>query len=194
MTRLPPSAARSPWSRWPSQTRTCASTCPSSASRRLKPWLAPAPPASPSRPAQPCCSTPLPSSRPPTASASPSLQNPLRHLRDTRISAKGYYSHTRRRGPGRRRIVTTHILNNKENTMVRKGVWIAVILGIVTACGVGVRVHAADILQAGASAPDFSLPSQEDASVSLSQYKGKWVDRKSVRVGKECRSRWSPDH
>jgi peroxiredoxin Q/BCP len=59
--------------------------------------------------------------------------------------------------------------------MVRKSVWIAVILGIVTACGVGVRVHAADILQAGASAPDFSLPSQEDSSVSLAQYKGKWV-------------------
>jgi peroxiredoxin Q/BCP len=59
--------------------------------------------------------------------------------------------------------------------MVRKGVCIAVILGIVTACGVGVRVHAADILQPGASAPDFSLPSQEDSSVSLTQYKGKWV-------------------
>jgi len=59
--------------------------------------------------------------------------------------------------------------------MVRKGVWIAVILGIVAACGVGVRVHAADILQVGATAPPFSLPSQEDASVSLTQYKGKWV-------------------
>jgi peroxiredoxin Q/BCP len=66
-------------------------------------------------------------------------------------------------------------LDNKEKTMVRKGVWIAVILGIVAACGVGVRVHAADILQVGATAPNFSLPSQEDASVSLSQYKGKWV-------------------
>ena len=60
--------------------------------------------------------------------------------------------------------------------MVRKGVWIAVILGIVAACGVGIRAHAAgDILAAGAAAPNFSLPSQEDASVSLSQYKGKWV-------------------
>jgi len=59
--------------------------------------------------------------------------------------------------------------------MVRKGVWIAVMLGIVAMCGVGVRVHAADILQAGAAAPNFSLPSQEDASVSLTQYKGKWV-------------------
>ena len=60
--------------------------------------------------------------------------------------------------------------------MVRKGVWIAVIIGIVAACGTGIRAHAAgDILAAGATAPDFSLPSQEDASVSLSQYKGKWV-------------------
>jgi peroxiredoxin Q/BCP len=64
--------------------------------------------------------------------------------------------------------------------MVRKGLWIAVVVivavGIVTACGFGVRVHAAgDTLQSGATAPDFSLPSQEDTSVSLSQYKGKWV-------------------
>ena len=60
--------------------------------------------------------------------------------------------------------------------MVRKGLWIAVIIGIVTACGVGFRAHAAgDVLQSGASAPDFSLPSQEDTAVSLSQYKGKWV-------------------
>jgi peroxiredoxin Q/BCP len=60
--------------------------------------------------------------------------------------------------------------------MVRKGIWIAVIIGIVTACGVGIRAHAAgDVLQAGTSAPNFSLPSQEDTQVSLSQYKGKWV-------------------
>ena len=60
--------------------------------------------------------------------------------------------------------------------MVRKGVWIAVILGIVAACGAGIKAHAAgDILAAGVTAPNFSLPSQEDASVSLSQYKGKWV-------------------
>ena len=60
--------------------------------------------------------------------------------------------------------------------MVRKGLWIAVIIGIVTACGVGFRAHAAgDVLQSGASAPDFSLPSQDDTAVSLSQFKGKWV-------------------
>ena len=60
--------------------------------------------------------------------------------------------------------------------MVHKGVWIAVIIGIVAACGAGIKAHAAgDILAAGVTAPNFSLPSQEDASVSLSQYKGKWV-------------------
>jgi peroxiredoxin Q/BCP len=60
--------------------------------------------------------------------------------------------------------------------MVRKGLWIAVIAAIVTAGGFGIRAHAAgDVLQEGASAPNFSLPSQEDTAVSLSQYKGKWV-------------------
>jgi peroxiredoxin Q/BCP len=65
---------------------------------------------------------------------------------------------------------------HKEKTMLRKGLWIAVIAAIVTACGIGIRAHAAgDVLQEGASAPNFSLPSQEDSQVSLSQYKGKWV-------------------
>ena len=62
--------------------------------------------------------------------------------------------------------------------MFRKSVWIAVMVAasIVTAGSFGVRAHAAgDILAAGATAPDFSLPSQEDTAVSLSQYKGKWV-------------------
>jgi thioredoxin-dependent peroxiredoxin len=56
------------------------------------------------------------------------------------------------------------------------GVWIAIIVCIVAACGFGFKARAAgDVLQPGASAPDFSLPSQEDTQVSLSQYKGKWV-------------------
>lgn len=33
----------------------------------------------------------------------------------------------------------------------------------------------ADTLPTGTTAPNFSLPSQEDTAVSLSQYKGKWV-------------------
>jgi peroxiredoxin Q/BCP len=40
--------------------------------------------------------------------------------------------------------------------------------------GVAPPAHA-DTLQPGAVAPNFSLPSQEDTPVSLSQYKGKWV-------------------
>jgi len=58
--------------------------------------------------------------------------------------------------------------------MVRKGVWIAMIAAIVTAGAVGIHARA-DVLQSGAKAPEFSLPSQEDTNVSLSQYKGKWV-------------------
>jgi peroxiredoxin Q/BCP len=65
--------------------------------------------------------------------------------------------------------------NHKEKPMVRKSVWIAVIIGILTAGAVGIKARAADTLQAGALAPNFSLPSQEDSQVSLSQYKGKWV-------------------
>lgn len=37
------------------------------------------------------------------------------------------------------------------------------------------RVAAGDPLPAGAAAPSFTLPSQEDKPVSLSDYSGKWV-------------------
>jgi thioredoxin-dependent peroxiredoxin len=54
---------------------------------------------------------------------------------------------------------------------------LGVILGVVTACGFGIKAHAAaaDAVQAGAVAPNFTLPSQEDKPVSLTDYKGKWV-------------------
>ena len=61
---------------------------------------------------------------------------------------------------------------------MRKAVWIAVILGVVSACGYGIKAHAAaaaDTVQVGSTAPNFTLPSQEDKPVSLSDYKGKWV-------------------
>src|ERR1700712_5945446 len=61
---------------------------------------------------------------------------------------------------------------------MRKAVWIAVIIGVATACGFGFKAHAAaaaDIAQAGTAAPNFTLPSQEDKPVSLTDYKGKWV-------------------
>jgi peroxiredoxin Q/BCP len=71
-----------------------------------------------------------------------------------------------------RKLHTQH----KEKPMIRKGILIVVVLGIVTVCGLGMRAHAGSaVLQAGVSAPEFSLPSQEDTQVSLSQYKGKWV-------------------
>jgi thioredoxin-dependent peroxiredoxin len=61
---------------------------------------------------------------------------------------------------------------------MRKAVWIAAIIAVAAACSFGFKAHAAataDIAQAGATAPNFTLPSQEDKPVSLSDYKGKWV-------------------
>ena len=60
---------------------------------------------------------------------------------------------------------------------MRKGLITAAILAIAV-CGFGLKAHAApaaDTLAAGATAPNFTLPSQEDKNVSLSDYKGKWV-------------------
>jgi len=59
--------------------------------------------------------------------------------------------------------------------MLRNSLWIAVLIAIVAACGFTLKARAADPLQPGATAPGFSLPSQEDAEVTLSQFKGKWV-------------------
>jgi peroxiredoxin Q/BCP len=52
--------------------------------------------------------------------------------------------------------------------------WIAVV-AFAAAATAGTSARAADMLQPGAKAPEFSLPSQEDTNISLSQYKGKWV-------------------
>jgi len=65
--------------------------------------------------------------------------------------------------------------NVKEKRMLRNNVWIAALIAIVAACGFTLKARAADPLPSGATAPGFSLPSQEDAQVSLSQFKGKWV-------------------
>ena len=60
--------------------------------------------------------------------------------------------------------------------MVRKILWMATFTATVAVATLGFTARAtADTLQTGAAAPDFSLPSQEDTPVSLSQYKGKWV-------------------
>ena len=59
---------------------------------------------------------------------------------------------------------------------MRKGMWTAVVLAMVMACGFGLKAKAAsDAPAVGSTAPNFTLPSQEDKPVSLTDYKGKWV-------------------
>jgi len=62
---------------------------------------------------------------------------------------------------------------------MHKGIWTAIVaVAVVTACGIGVKAHAApppDVIAVGATAPNFTLPSQEDKLISLSEFKGKWV-------------------
>ena len=60
--------------------------------------------------------------------------------------------------------------------MMRKGLWIAAVLGVVATFGFSMQAYAAtDEVQVGSTAPNFTLPSQEDKPVSLKDYKGKWV-------------------
>lgn len=53
--------------------------------------------------------------------------------------------------------------------------------GIASACALACTmvlipgIASADLASAGATAPNFNLPSQEDKPVSLADYKGKWV-------------------
>ena len=56
--------------------------------------------------------------------------------------------------------------------MLRKSLWVALIGGVFSICSVAGR---AATLQPGTTAPNFTLPSQENTPVSLSDYKGKWV-------------------
>lgn len=64
---------------------------------------------------------------------------------------------------------------------MRKALSLAAVLavaiaGTVTATHlITAKVHAADAISVGSAAPNFTLPSQEDKPVSLSDYKGKWV-------------------
>ena len=58
---------------------------------------------------------------------------------------------------------------------MRKAISLAALLTLATAGSFGLHARAADTLQAGATAPNFTLPSQEDKPISLSEYKGKWV-------------------
>lgn len=62
--------------------------------------------------------------------------------------------------------------------MQRAGLW-SMLLAAVVACGLTARfanaAAAGAMLEPGSSAPNFTLPSQEDKQVSLSEYKGKYV-------------------
>jgi len=61
--------------------------------------------------------------------------------------------------------------------MQRLGLWSVLALAIV-ACGMTAKLAYAaggDMLQPGATAPGFTLPSQEDKAVNLADYKGKWI-------------------
>ncbi len=58
--------------------------------------------------------------------------------------------------------------------MKRIGMWTAILV-VAALCATGQHVQAADTLQAGATAPNFTLPSQEDKPISLAQFHGKWV-------------------
>lgn len=81
------------------------------------------------------------------------------------MSSSNFVSHFRNAFPSFRRVsLCFHTLG--------------AIIGVVAACGFGLKAHAAtaaDTIQAGAAAPNFTLPSQEDKPVSLTDYKGKWI-------------------
>ena len=53
--------------------------------------------------------------------------------------------------------------------------WIATIVGVGLAAAPSLTAHAADMVQPGTPAPKFTLPSQDNTPVSLSDYKGKFV-------------------
>jgi thioredoxin-dependent peroxiredoxin len=83
-------------------------------------------------------------------------------------------SHRRNAFPSFRRVSLSFSTIARKNRFRTLGV----ILGVVAACGFGIKAHAAaaaDTVQAGAVAPNFTLPSQEDKPVSLTDYKGKWI-------------------
>jgi peroxiredoxin Q/BCP len=59
---------------------------------------------------------------------------------------------------------------------MRKALSLVAILALATAGTLGTRAFAAaDAIAVGSTAPNFTLPSQEDKPVSLTDYKGKWV-------------------
>lgn len=59
--------------------------------------------------------------------------------------------------------------------MKRFGILAASAVLLVASSALALRAHAADLIATGSTAPAFTLPSQDTAAVSLSEYKGKWV-------------------
>jgi peroxiredoxin Q/BCP len=88
------------------------------------------------------------------------------------MSSSNFVSHFRNAFPSFRRVSLSFSPIAQRNWFRTLGV----IIGVVAACGFGIKAHAAaDTVQAGTVAPSFTLPSQEDKPVSLTDYKGKWV-------------------
>jgi len=58
--------------------------------------------------------------------------------------------------------------------MKRIGMWTAILVAAAL-CATWQNALAIDTLQPGATAPNFTLPSQEDKPISLAQFHGKWV-------------------
>src|SRR3984957_2556552 len=89
------------------------------------------------------------------------------------MSSSNLVSHFRNAFPSFRRVSPSFSPMARKNWFRTLGV----IIGVLAACGFGIKAHAAaaDTIQAGTMAPNFTLPSQEDKPVSLTDYKGKWV-------------------
>jgi peroxiredoxin Q/BCP len=88
------------------------------------------------------------------------------------MSSSNFVSHFRNAFSSFRRVSLSFSPIAQKNWFRTLGV----IIGVVAACGFGIKAHgAAYAVQAGAVAPNFTLPSQEDKPVSLTDYKGKWV-------------------
>jgi thioredoxin-dependent peroxiredoxin len=59
--------------------------------------------------------------------------------------------------------------------MKRSGIWAASAVLLAASSAYAFRAPAPDLIATGSAAPAFTLPSQDTPSVSLSDYKGKWV-------------------
>jgi peroxiredoxin Q/BCP len=57
---------------------------------------------------------------------------------------------------------------------MKKSILLSLAAGLVLSVA-GVAAHAGDALTPGTPAPGFTLPSQDNSPISLSDYKGKWV-------------------